>query len=79
MMRSECADSGSRLMMKAAAPSEIGQQSIRLSGSATGGEASTSSTVSAARSCAPGWLPACRRIRTASSARSRSVVPNSCM
>ena len=64
--------------MKAAAPSLIGQQSASFSGVAIGLLASTSATVSGLRSCAPGWAWAWRRISTASSARSASVVPVAC-
>jgi hypothetical protein len=78
-MRKAWADTGSRLMMKAVPPSEIGQQSMSLSGGAIGADCSTSSTRIGSRNCAPGWPLACWRINTASCAMSVSVNPYSCM
>ena len=71
-MRTPASPVGSRLMTKAAPPSDTGQQSSSLSGIATGFDAITSATVIGSWNCAPGWVQAWARISTANSARSSS-------
>ena len=63
----------------AAAPSVCGQQSSRWSGWHTGGEASTSSTVTSLRKWAYGSSLPLWWFFTATAARCSRVVPNSCM